>query len=171
MTLFETARLRARHFEERDAEALYAICRDPLAMRWMGDGEPLSFEQCQEWITISQRNYATRGYGASAVELRAAAGLIGFCGLVYAPGSSQPEIIYAFGQPWWGQGYASEIVPAMLDYGATACGLTRILATIDPLNLASCRVAEKAGMRFVGLEPEPDGQIIRVYARERPPAQ
>lgn len=171
MLLFETARLRARHFEEHDAAALFEICRDPVAMRWMGDGRPLTFEQCQEWIAISKRNYATRGFGASAVELRAAPGLIGFCGVVYAPGSSMPEIIYGFGQRWWGQGYASEVVPAMLDYAAGTCGLARIMATIDPLNLISCRVAEKAGMRFERLEHEPDGQPIRVYMRERPAAQ
>ena len=167
MLLFETARLCVRQLEDGDADDLFAICRDPVAMQWMGDGQPLTFEQCQRWIAVSQRNYATHGFGASAVELRAAPGLIGFCGLVFAAGSSTPEIIYGFGRRWWGQSYASEVVPAMLRYGIETCRLARILATIDPQNLASCRVVEKAGMRFEGLEPEPEGQAIRVYAIER----
>jgi hypothetical protein len=44
------------------------------------------------------------------------------------------------------------------------------MAAIDPLNLVSCRVAGKAGMRFERLEHKPDGQAIRVHLRERPAA-
>jgi [ribosomal protein S5]-alanine N-acetyltransferase len=170
MTVFETARLRIRHLLPSDAEALFAICRDPVTMQWMGDGQPLSFEQCQKWIEISQRNYASHGFGVSAVELHGQPGMIGFCGLVYAPDSAIPEIIYAFGPSWWGHGYASEVATAMLAYGFAHGGLNRIMATIDPQNLGSCRVVEKAGMHFERSETDTDGLPMQVYFIDRPSA-
>lgn len=113
---------------------------------------------------MSQHNYATRGFGPSAVVLRANHALVGVCGIVYGPGCDEPEIIYMFDQPWWGQGLASEVVPAMLAYGLAHCGLPRVAATIAPENVASRRVAERAGMRFdrQAIDPD-DGLPILVY--------
>ena len=168
MIVLETPRLQVHQLQPDDEDALYAICRDPLTMQWMGDGQPLSFEQCQNWIAVSRRNYATHGYGACAVQLREAGLMVGFCGLVYAPGGSIPEIVYALRPEWWGRGLASEVVAAMLEYGMDRCGLERIMATIDPHNLASCRVVEKAGMRFERSETDADGFPMQVYFIERP---
>ena len=167
MILFETARLLVRHLQPGDLDAMVAIFSDPIVTRWAGDGSPLSREQCERWIEISQRNYETKGFGASAVVGRASGAMIGLCGIVYAPGSSEPEIIYMFGQPWWGQGYASEVVPPMLRYGIEQCGLPRVMATIAPENTASQHVAAKAGMRFEReiIDPD-DGLPARVYFYE-----
>lgn len=126
----------------------------------MGDGKPLTHERCVKWIETSMYNYQTKGFGASAVIEKSTNKFIGCCGLVYDPERSEPEIpeiIYSFEPCYWGQGFASEIVPAMLNYGLTQCGLQRILATIAPENLASQRVAEKAGMVFSREEIESDG--------------
>ena len=167
MILFETPRLLVRQLAPNDLDALFAIFSDPIVTRWTGDGSPLTREQCMRWIEISQRNYATKGFGASAVVERASGAMIGLCGIVYAPGSSEPEIIYMFGQPWWGQGYAGEVVPAMLRYGTEQCGLPRVRATIAPENVASQRVAARAGMRYDGeiIDPD-DGLPARVYYYE-----
>ena len=51
----------------------------------------------------------------------------------------------------------------MLAYGLKQCGLKRILATIAPENLASVRVAMKAGMVFEREEIEVDGSPTLVY--------
>ena len=167
MILFETPRLLVRHLQLNDLDAMHAIFSDPIVTRWAGDGSPLSREQCEQWIAISQRNYATRGFGASAVIERAGGAMIGVCGIVCAPGSTVPEIIYMFGQPWWGRGYAGEVVPPMLRYGTGQCGLPRVMATIAPENAASQRVATRAGMRYDGEVIDPDdGLPSRVYFYE-----
>lgn len=164
MLLFETARLYVRQLRPADADALFAILDNPAVTRWAGDGTTLTHAQCVEWIAVSQHNYATRGFGASAVVLRANHALVGVCGIVYGPGCDEPEIIYMFDQPWWGQGLAGEVVPAMLAYGLAHCGLPRVAATIAPENVASRRVAERAGMRFdrQAIDPD-DGLPILVY--------
>jgi RimJ/RimL family protein N-acetyltransferase len=49
-------------------------------------------------------------------------------------------------------------------YGVEQCGLPRVMATIAPENLASRRVAEKAGMLFDREEIDPeDGPPMLVY--------
>lgn len=160
MKFLETPRLLVRHFVPEDAEALFNVHSNPNVAQWMGDGKPLTYERCVKWIEISLRNYQTQGFGASAVVMKSTDEFVGCCGLIYDLEGIEPEtpeIIYSFEPCWWRQGLASEIVPAMLDYGLKHCGLQRILATIAPENLASRRVVEKAGMVFDRVEIESDG--------------
>jgi RimJ/RimL family protein N-acetyltransferase len=163
MTLFETPRLLVRHLDPNDADSMFAIFSLPEVTKWMGDGQPLSRELCEKWIEVSQKNYATKSFGASAVLEKATGDFIGISGIVYDSERQEPEIIYAFHPSAWGKGYASELVPAMLTYGLTQCGLEYILATIAEPNKASAHVVEKAGMKFIREEPDPDGHTTLVY--------
>lgn len=72
-------------------------------------------------------------------------------------------------RPLWGLGFASEAVAATRDYAWTALKLPKLVAFIDPANVASIRVVEKVGFAFerdVMLEgyDHPD----RVYSIVRP---
>lgn len=163
VVLFQTPRLVVRELAEGDAGDLFRIYGDPAVVRWMGDGKPLKYELCAKWIDVSQRNYATKGFGASALTLRETGDFIGLCGIVYAPDRDEPEIVYGFDPHYWGQGFASEVVPPMLRYGINDCRLPRILATIDSKNFGSVRVAEKAGMRLERTENNDDGSSTLVY--------
>ena len=111
-------------------------------------------------MDVTARNYATRGYGMFAVEDRETGEVIGFCGLVHPGGQEEPEIKYAFRRSTWGQGLASEMVPALLGYGAEAFGLKRIIAAVAADNSASRRVLEKAGARQCGLVEHDEGVTV-----------
>lgn len=170
MILFETPRLCVRRLRPDDADALFAVFGDPLVARFVGDGAPLTRAQCEQWIAVSLRNYEAKGFGASAVEFKETGEFAGACGIVYGPGRAEPEIVYGFGRAWWGRGIAGEVVPAMLRYGVEQCGLPRVMATIAPENLASRRVAEKAGMRFDREEIDPEDGLPMVVYYFEPPA-
>ncbi|MBL8062012.1 MAG: GNAT family N-acetyltransferase [Anaerolineales bacterium] len=163
MTLFETSHLHIRHLKPEDTDSMYAIFSLPEVTRWMGNGETLSRDLCEKWIQVSLRNYETKGFGASAVIEKESGRFIGCSGIVYDAERNEPEIIYAFHPNAWGKGYASELVPAMLDYGLNQCGLSYILATIAADNKASAHVVEKAGMKFIREESNPDGHMTLVY--------
>lgn len=163
MTLFETPHLLIRHLNQNDVNAMFTIFSNPVVTRWMGDGSPLTREQCEKWIEVSLRNYETKGFGASAVIEKNTGNFIGCSGIVYASERQEPEIIYAFHPQAWGKGYASELVPAMLTYGLTDCKLDYILATIDIENKASQHIVQKAGMKLINEEHESDGHITLVY--------
>lgn len=51
---------------------------------------------------------------------------------------------------FWGQGYATEAVWSVVDYGFRALGLKRIYAECHGDNVASRRVLEKVGMTLEG---------------------
>ncbi|GCE45951.1 ribosomal-protein-alanine N-acetyltransferase [Thermosporothrix hazakensis] len=163
MMIAETERLRVRYLRDDDFQEMHALCSDPLAMRFMGDGSTLTAEQVTTWIEKSQWNYQDHRFGCFAVETRAERQFVGFCGLVYPhEHQNHVEIIYAFSQPHWGKGYATEAARAVLDYGFTRCNLPRIVATIVPANTASRRIAEKLGMRFVGIVQDA-GEDVAFY--------
>ena len=162
-TLFETARLRCRRWVASDLAVLAEVYGDADAMRWVGDGEPLSREGCEVWLEVTARNYRTRGYGMFALEDRSSGEVVGFCGLVHPGGQTVAEVKYALHRASWGRGLATEAVRALLAYGAAAHGLERIIATVAPLNHASQRVLGKAGMRSIAVRRNDDGTSTHVF--------
>jgi RimJ/RimL family protein N-acetyltransferase len=169
MKIIETARLAVRHLRREDLEGLAEICADPEVMRYVGDGRPLSREQVREWIEKSLENYARRGFGSFAVVSKEDGGrLAGYCGLVNPTPEGEAEIIYGFARRHWGRGLAGELAGPLLGFGFASCGLTRVVATIDPGNLASIRIVEKCGMTLRERRTDEDGLPELVYVAERP---
>jgi RimJ/RimL family protein N-acetyltransferase len=161
--MFETSRLRVRHFHRDDLDAFAALCADPEVMRYVGDGETLPHSEVARWIEVCGDKYATRGYGTSAVFEKATGEFVGYCGVVRAPGNDFDELIYAFDRSAWGQGYATEVGRAMLGYVFARSSLTEIYATIYEDNLGSRKVADKLGMTVEKQLTEPDGKTVIFY--------
>lgn len=63
----------------------------------------------------------------------------------------EPEIGYWLGEPYWGKGYMSEAVRAVIAQAFTVAGHPRLVSGCRLQNLASRRVLEKAGFEHVGL--------------------
>lgn len=161
--LFQTPRLFARRIEPADAAAMHVVYGDAEAMRWVGDGKPLDLLQCEQWIEVTRRNYATRGYGMFALADRASGSVAGFCGLVHPGGQVEAELKYALRRACWGQGIATEAATAMLAAAASCFGLARVIATAAPENIASHRVLLKAGMQRGALRREEDGSNTQLF--------
>ncbi|MBX2802791.1 MAG: GNAT family N-acetyltransferase [Myxococcales bacterium] len=162
--ILQTERLTIRRLTDGDVDALFTVYGDAEAMRWVDDGQPIPFEDCGRWIEITLRNYATRGYGMFALELRHTPGVCGFMGLVHPGSQPDAELKYALRREVWGQGLATEAAAALLQYGTTTFGLTRIIATIAPQNLASRRVLLKVGMQPEGIVTHDDGSQTETLA-------
>ncbi len=76
---------------------------------------------------------------------------IGRCGL-YPQRDDDGQVVageavlaYYLARPYWGRGLATEAGRAFVRYGFETLGLSRIIAGMNVLNLASIRVAEKLG--------------------------
>lgn len=67
----------------------------------------------------------------------------------------------------WGRGYAAEAARPIVGHAFDSVGLPRIVADIDPRNLASLRVAEKIGMQFTGNGEYSHGAPCRSYVMTR----
>ncbi len=161
--VFETGRTVVRRWRRSDLASLLSVYGDAEAMRWVGDGTPISHEAAENWLEVTQGNYEERGYGMFAVELRDKPGVIGFCGLVHPGGQQQTELKYAYSRAFWGQGLATEVARAAIAYGAQVHGMRRIIATTAPENEASHRVLLKAGMHVGELTRDNDGEITQFF--------
>ncbi|ETX09251.1 GNAT family N-acetyltransferase [Candidatus Entotheonella palauensis] len=150
MVILETERLLLRHFYRFDDQAMNRVFGDAEVMRY-GDGV-----QTEAWVRAWLQNclehdYPKWGFGPWAVVEKQRREVIGYCGLFYFPdvnGRPEIEIGYRLARAFWGKGYATEAVLAVRDYGFNVLCLPRLIAMIDPGNVASIRVAEKAGMHY-----------------------
>lgn len=149
MIITTTERLSLRHFHLSEAEALTQVFGDADVMRF-GPGVQTQ-AWIEAWLHTCLENYQKLGYGPWAVVEKTQATLLGYCGLFYFPdvaGQPEVELGYRFVRRYWGQGYATEATQAVCEYGFRVLGLSRLIALIDPHNLASIRVAEKIGMQY-----------------------
>ena len=150
MFALTTKRLLVRHFHILDSEPLYRIFGDAEVMRF-GDGV-----QTKEWVeawlhSYLEHYYQTWGFGPYAVVEQSSRDVIGYCGLFFFPdvnGQPEVEIGYRLARSMWRKGYATEAAIAVRDFAFTTLGIKRLIAMIDPANLASIRVAEKLGMHY-----------------------
>lgn len=164
----ETERLIVRSIESRDGDAWFAMITDPDVRRYLPPG-PLptrdAFAGALEKRHAMERE---RGYTLWTVEAKATGEFIGQSGLVPVEGiGPEIEIAYHFAKPSWGNGYATEAAIAVLGHGLGDLGLERIIAIVMPSNVASCRVVEKAGMRFDGTAKYYGIADLRKYVAER----
>jgi ribosomal-protein-alanine N-acetyltransferase len=146
----ETDRLILRHLLTTDGEALDHIFGDPQVMLY-GDGVQ-SPQWVREWLRgYIENHYEAWGFGIWAVVLKASREVIGYCGLSRFPHRCEPhaaEIGYRLARAHWGRGLATEAVLAVRDYALHVLHVPRLIAIIDPHNIASLRVAEKTGFRY-----------------------
>lgn len=142
---------------------MHAVYGDAGAMRWVDDGQPLDREGCVRWIEVTKQNYATLGYGMSALVLKHSGAVVGFCGIVHPGGQPEAEIKYALLRAHWGKGLATEAVRGMLAYAVERLDLSRVIATTAPENEASERVLLKTGMSHLETTLNEDGSHTKTF--------
>jgi len=75
--------------------------------------------------------------------------VIGACGIVMQ--EQTPELGYWLGVPYWGKGYATEALHAVIDYAFTDLAHEALQAGARVTNPASRRVLEKCGFQWTGV--------------------
>jgi RimJ/RimL family protein N-acetyltransferase len=75
--------------------------------------------------------------------------VIGACGLV--PQDNAPELGYWLGVDYWGNGYATEALHAVIDYAFTDLEHDSLQAGARVTNPTSRRVLEKCGFQWTGV--------------------
>jgi RimJ/RimL family protein N-acetyltransferase len=161
--VFSTRRLNVRRWRQADIDDLFGVYADAEAMRWVGDGRPITRAECEQWLAVTRANYARRGYGMFALELRDTGLLAGFAGIVHPGDQVEAEVKYALHRAHWGCGLATEALQGLLAHGRDVHGLTRIIATAAPQNHASHRVLEKAGLRRGLMRDNGDGSRTHCF--------
>jgi [ribosomal protein S5]-alanine N-acetyltransferase len=144
-----TARCVLRPLRAADASDLHRLWSSPGVRRYLWDGEVIPFAQTADVIERSERLFDQHGYGIWGAWSTASQTLIGFTGLWLFRDPPELELLYGVDEQFWGQGYAPEIAQAVIEYCFETLDLRAVRASTDVPNVASIRVLEKLGFRFV----------------------
>jgi len=149
MLEIETARLKLRRFTPNDLNDLCEIRADPDVMRYIGLGKPESIEQVQAALNKILTHWEQHGFGRWAGIDKESDKLIGWSGLSYLDNTEDVEIGYGIAKSHWGKGLTSEAAAAVIKWGFEDLGLDHIVAIAWPDNVASRRVMDRVGMKYV----------------------
>ena len=148
--IFETDRLRLCEFVEDDAEWFFRLNSDPAVLRYVPDKQLLNVEQArQTLIDHPIADYRKYGFGRSACILKSTGEPIGFAGLKYLKELGDVDVAFRLMQTHWGLGLATEAARASVHFGFTNLALKQIIGLVMSENIASVRVLEKTGLRYV----------------------
>lgn len=147
--VIETDRLLLRNFTEDDARLLYELNLDPEVIRYTHD--PLTdVEHARKVLAeVILPQYMSYGHGRWAVQLKSNPEFIGWCGLKYLSETNEVDLGYRFMKKFWGKGYATEAALACIEYGFNRLNLQWIVGRALPANLASIKVLEKCGLKYL----------------------
>jgi ribosomal-protein-alanine N-acetyltransferase len=146
----ETERLELRSATPADAPHLQALYSSPEVLRYLPPFPPISLERAKQTIERRKKMEAELGYALFMIVMKDGDEFIGSGGIVPMKDTPDVEIAYHFLPSAWGKGYATEAARAILAFGFENARLKEIIGLGYPDNVASWRVLEKVGMRFVG---------------------
>jgi ribosomal-protein-alanine N-acetyltransferase len=164
--ILETERLILRRQQPSDVTPLVDLWADPDVTRYMGGPRDRDWLR-PEFEKTAEEPFAER-YDLWPVVEKETGRVVGHCGLLEKDvgGNAEIELTYVFARSAWGKGYATEIARALKDYAFDELGIERLIALIEPENVASERVAQKVGMRFDREVLRPGGALRKVYVVE-----
>ena len=104
----------------------------------------------EQWILSRAAAWEAGKEAAWAIAVEAD-GLVGGIGLRIHPDDRRAELGYWLGEPYWGQGYATEACRAVLAFAFATLNLHRVHACHFARNPASARILAKIGMQQEGV--------------------
>lgn len=144
-----TERLLLRPFQITDAMQVQRLAGNPnVATMTSNIPHPFAEGEAENWIAAHATDWQLGSAAIFAVCLRSNAELIGAVGLMNIY-QGDAELGYWIGEPYWGQGFASEAVDAVIGFGITNMELKRIHANHLSRNPASGKVLRNAGLERI----------------------
>ncbi|MDF2631895.1 MAG: GCN5-related N-acetyltransferase [Caproiciproducens sp.] len=148
-----TERLILRQFTVDDAKDMYE--------NWAKDSEVTKYLRWPPHTNVDVSRGLLRQWAASytglsyyswAIVLRENNMAIGSIGIMAVGETDESgEIGYCMGKNWWGKGFMTEALKAILRFSFEEVGFNRLEASHSVNNPASGRVMQKAGMKFEGI--------------------
>ncbi|MEG4196942.1 GNAT family protein [Microcoleus sp. Pol12A5] len=148
----ETERLLLRKITLNDASDMFEYACNPEVSKYTMWSTHTSIEDTKYFLKSITKMYKRRELVDWGIVHKADKKFIGTCGFVeWSMTHSRAEIGYALSRNYWGEGYMSEAVNAVIEFGFREMLLNRILARCEVSNIASARVMEKVGMQLEGI--------------------
>ena len=143
-----TRRLSLRRPEPSDVDAVFAVHSDPRACAHNPGDAVADRAEAAALFARWSGHWKRFGFGYWVVSRRDTGALLGFCGLkfMHFDGRQVLNLFYRLDPGAWGAGVASEAASAAVRWTTTSLPGYPIIARVRPENVASQRVATKAGL-------------------------
>ncbi len=144
--VLETKRLALRAPRLEDAKTVAMLANDRrIAENMPRIPHPYKVSDAEDFIAGANK---ASGNAVFLITLRDKT-VIGGCGV--HPQEQTPSLGYWLGVNYWGKGYATEALHAVVDYAFTDLGHDALSASARVTNPASRRVLEKCGFQWTGV--------------------
>ncbi|MCZ6913960.1 MAG: GNAT family N-acetyltransferase [Rickettsia endosymbiont of Ixodes persulcatus] len=145
MTIFlETERLLLKPIVLTDFDDLLALRSNPDVMKYLGSVQ--TKEEVKLFLEKTIPYQAKHRIGFCSVFEKESHAFIGQAGLFhlrYDDTQTDIEIAYRLHKQFWGKGYATELVKALIAWGFKHLTSKKLVAVTDPNNTPSRKVLEK----------------------------
>ncbi len=148
----ETERLLLRKITLNDASDMFEYASNPEVSEYTMWSTHVSIEDTKYFLKSLTKMYKRKELVDWGIVHKAEKKFIGTCGFVeWSMTHNRAEIGYALSARYWGEGYMSEAVNAIIEFGFREMLLNRIVGRCKVDNIASARVMEKVGMQLEGI--------------------
>jgi len=148
----ESERLLLRPLRLEDAADIQRMAGEWEVARYTANiPHPYEAGMAEAWIKSHRDDFEI----VFAIERRQDGVLVGCIGVEPDATTRVAEFGYWIGRPYWGAGYATEALSALVDHVFATFDVDRARAAAMPDNRASIRVQEKVGFRYVGVKFQP----------------
>jgi len=147
----DTDRLLLRRFKQDDAPHIVTLAGNyDVAKMTLNIPHPYPADGATAFIERSQLAWDKGERYGFAIVLKDSDTFMGVIGIIPELQHLRAEVGYWIGKPFWGNGYVTEALKSVIEFGFKTIDLNRISASYRVDNPASGRVMEKAGMQFEG---------------------
>ena len=148
LSAFTTPRLAAERLTQGHLREIRRMHRDAAVMAQLGGVRDDA--QTAAYLAKNLKHWDEYGFGLWVLRERAGGEPVGRAVLrhLLVEDVDEVEVGYAFYEPFWGRGLATEVASACLELGRRTLDLTTIVGVTSPENRASQHVLEKVGLVY-----------------------
>jgi [ribosomal protein S5]-alanine N-acetyltransferase len=143
-----TARLALRRPVSGDVDAILAVHSDPRACAHNPSDALVNRAEAAGLFAYWDEHWRGHGFGYFVVRRQDSPAVLGFCGLKFMPFRERRvlNLFYRLAPAAWGDGVAGEAATAVVRWAGERLPGQPVIARVRPDNIASRRVAERAGL-------------------------
>ena len=148
----ETKRILLRKMSLTDAKDMFEYAQDSQVSKYAGWNVHSSIQDSKLFLKHTINKYKKNHISSWGIVHKAEQKFIGTAGFTdWNLQHNYAEIGYTLSRKYWGKGYMTEVVNAIIYFGFRTMMLNRIEARCVIENIASARVMEKVGMKYEGI--------------------
>lgn len=146
----ETNRLLLREIHPDDVEEIYHCwMKDEDVSRYMWWKASADINETKNFVGFELENLENANWNRWIIVLKDTNEIIGTCLLYYNEEEEHWDISYNLGKLFWGNGYVTEAMNAVMGYAVEGKNIKEIGTSYAIENPASGRVLQKLGFQFV----------------------